>query len=75
MNKKLNSNSSAGAADDSESQPIVTSIEANPVLAEVPMWEHLYGKLVKMDDRFETECYWIKELAVINNGRWEPKEI
>lgn len=39
------------------------------------MYEHLYGKQVKVNDRFETICIWSKDLAVLNDGRWVPEEI
>lgn len=44
-------------------------------MTEVPMYEHLYGKKVIMDDRFESEHIWSPELAKRNNGRWIPQEV
>ena len=38
------------------------------------MYKDLYGKPVKMNDRFETEHIWNEELALKNKGRWIPKE-
>lgn len=39
------------------------------------MYKNLYGKSVKMNDRFETEHIWSEELALINKDRWIPKEV
>lgn len=39
-----------------------------------PLYEHLYNKEVKMDDRFESEHIWSYDLALKNAGRWIPKE-
>jgi hypothetical protein len=50
-------------------------LAANPMLAEVQLWEHLYGKKVSMNDRFESKHIWSKELAIHNNGRWIPQEV
>ena len=41
---------------------------------EFEMYEDLYGKYVKLNDRFETEHIWNKELALKNKGKWIPKE-
>ncbi len=41
----------------------------------IPMYENLYGKVVEMNDRFETLVIWSKELAIENNGRWKPFQI
>ncbi|MEK6829053.1 MAG: hypothetical protein AABY15_02920 [Nanoarchaeota archaeon] len=40
-----------------------------------PMYEEFYGKYVQMDDRFETVHIWSQELAIRNEGTWEPKLI
>jgi hypothetical protein len=38
------------------------------------MYKSLYGKSVKMNDRFESEHIWSEELALRNKGRWIPQE-
>ena len=39
------------------------------------MHSHLYGKVVTMDDRFESKHVWSEELALKNKGRWIPQEV
>jgi len=39
------------------------------------MYIHLYGKTVRMDDRFESIYIWSEELALKNRGRWIPQEV
>jgi hypothetical protein len=41
----------------------------------VELYQHLYGKYVQMDDRFESVHIWSEKLAIKNNGRWIPLEI
>lgn len=41
---------------------------------QIPMYEHLYGKQVSMNDRFESIHIWSEELAIKNNGKWKPEE-
>lgn len=45
------------------------------VLVNVELFQHLYGKYVQMDDRFESVHIWSEELALKNGGRWTPIEI
>ena len=39
------------------------------------MYENLYGSHVQMNDRFETVHIWSEELAIQNEGRFEPQLI
>ena len=49
----------------------------NAFIADVsfPLFQDLDGSYVQMNDRFETVHIWNMELAIKNEGRWQPKLI